>query len=164
MRNNWFLFSNLDIDGGYSNIFPADPNLSQGLGAEFLSHSNHFITSGSLALQETFSCISKFAGTLFIWSSTRSNFNIFRKLSRSSRGSIPRSNLFSTQIKHAISSRQEPFWLHFAAGADAGSGIPVFFAKLASSTLRFLEKQVQKHPTFSVLSLAAALIPPFDNL
>lgn len=175
MRNNWFFFLNLDIDGGYRHIFPTNPNFSQGFGAQFLSqfgslvdvslyHTNHFITCESLALQETLSYISKFAGTLFIWSSTRSNFNIFRKLSRNSQGTNPRNNLSSTQIKHATSSRQKPFRLHFGPGSDVESGIPVFFAKIVSSTLRFLWKQVQQNQAFPVLSLAAALVPPFDNL
>jgi len=175
MRNSWLFFTNLDIDGGYQYIFPTETNLSQGFEAQFFlqfgslvdisfHHSNHFITSGSLALQETLSCISKFAGTLFIWSSTRSNFNIFRKLSRNARGSSQRNNPSSTHIKHVTSSRQKPSRLHFGSGSDAGSGVPVFFAKLASSTLSFLWKQVQKNRAFPVLSLAAALVPPFDNL
>lgn len=174
MRNNWFFFTNLDIDGGYQHIFPADPNLSQGFGAQFLSqfgslvdvsvyHTNHFITSGNLALQETLSYISKFAGTIFIWSSTRSNFNIFRKLSSNLRGTNPTNNLSSTLIEHVTASRQKPFRLHFGPGSDLGSGIPVFFAKIASSIFRFLGKQVKCHP-FPVLSLAASLVPPFDNL
>ena len=175
MWNSWLFFTNLDIDLGYQYIFPTETNLSHGFGAQFLSqfgslvdisspHYNHFITSGSLALQETLSCISKFAGTLFIWSSSRSNFNLFRKLSRNSRGSSQRNKLSSRQIKHVNSSRQKPSRLHFGSGSDAGSVVPVFFAKLASSTLSFLWKQVRKNQAFPVLSLAAALIPPFDNL
>lgn len=174
MRNNWLFFTNLDVDAGYQHL-PIDPNLSQGFGAQFLSqfgslvdislcHSNHFISSGSLALQETMSCVSKFAGAFFIWSSTRSNSNIFRRLSRNSHGSSQRNNLSSAQIKHASSSRQKPSRLLCGSGSDDGFGFPVFITKLASSVISFLWKQVQNNQAFPVISLAAALIPPFDHL
>lgn len=175
MRADWLFFTNLDIDGGFQNMCPTEPNLSQGFGSQFLlqfgslvdnslHHSNHFITSGGLALQDTLSCISKFAGTFFIWSSSRSNFNVFRRLSKISRGPSQRNNLPCTQIEHVSSLRQNPSVLHFGFGPDGGPGFLAFISKLASSALSFLWKQVHNNQAFPVLSLAAALVPPFDNL
>lgn len=171
MPNNWLFFSNLDTDGGYHDLLSSKPNLTQGLGAHFLSHfgsildisfnhSNQFIESGSSALQESFSFLSKAAGTIFIWSSTKSKSNKFSKLSRNSQGSCNGKKVSSSaQYKLDTALGHKPSMVEFGFGSEAA-----IFTKLASSTLNFLYKQVRKNHAFTILSLAVALVPPFDNL
>nr|QBF29384.1 chalcone isomerase [Crocus sativus] len=175
MRNNWVFFTSFDIDGGGHYTFPTDSQLSQGFGANLLSHfsslvdlslhhSSHFVNSGSLALQEAFSCMSKFAGAFVLWSSTRPNSNIPRKSSSKPRGSTSRNYQSSAPIKHVTASRKGPVELLFSSGSDAGFATPMVFAKLARSAFWHLWKHVEQNKFFPVLSLSAALVPPFDNL
>ncbi|KAH7655419.1 Chalcone isomerase protein [Dioscorea alata] len=170
MRNSWLFLTNLDFDGGYRYSGPID--FSEGLGGHLLSHfyslvdntlchSSHFCTAGSSAVQEAFCCISKYAGALFLWLSASSKSNVFRNLSGgNSHGSRPRNVHSSMQIKHVSSCRKHPFGFHFGPPSSAGPAIQFFFTKVAGSTIKRLWKEVEALP---VLSLAAAIIPPFDN-
>lgn len=172
MRNNWIFFTNLDLDGGYQYSFPAESQFLQGFGAHLLSqfgslvdlsfnHSTHFVSSGSLAFQEAYNCISKFAGAFVLWYSNRPN--ILCKFSSKPLGS--RNYLSSSPIKHVTSSRQSPAGMFFGYGSDAGYAAEMFFVNLARSTMWHLWKQVEQNKSaFPILSLAAALIPPFNNL
>ncbi|KAG1334305.1 putative pre-rRNA-processing protein ESF1 [Cocos nucifera] len=175
MKNNWLFFTNVDIDGECPYIFPTEFQLSQGFGLNILSQfgslvdssfhrSNQIYVSGSLALQEAFSCMSKFAGALFVWISTGSNSNLLRKLSGNGYGSSSTFNQSCTKIKHFTCSSRNLAGLHSGSGSNNELAIPVLLAKFVNSTIGRMWKEVEQHRAFSVLSLAAALIPPFDNI
>lgn len=116
-------------------------------------------------LQEAFRFISKFAGSLSIWLSTQSDFNLLHKVPADVFGSIPSHSESCAQIKRVASSRQNLAALHFVFGSDNKYAIKAYLTKLASSTLSFFCEEVRVHHGFGlpILSLAAAFIPPFDN-
>lgn len=165
----------MNLDDGSPHIFSMDSNMLEGFGVNYLSHlcsivefsllnSNHLVSSGSIALKEAFGCISKFAGALFVWLSTGSNHSSGRKISRNiSRGSNVTNHQVLFQIKH-ITCTNKIKGLHFFSGSDLQSAIPFVFSKFANSTTRRLWKEFGQCQAFSVLSLAAAVIPPFENL
>ncbi|KAF8401092.1 hypothetical protein HHK36_014395 [Tetracentron sinense] len=172
MRNSWFFF--MDLDGGSPYIFPTEPPVSHSFGGHLLSQISSIVDSslyqsrylyvpGSLALQEALNCISKFVGALF-WFSCGSNSNLNRKLSGNPHGSKPRSCKSCTQVKHIISCRNNLARLHFRSKSKGESAIPIGFSKFVSSTMRHLFKEAELLQSFPVLSLASALIPPFDSL
>lgn len=175
MKNSWLFFTNVDIDGECPYTFPTEFQLSQGFGLNILSQfgslvdssfhrSNQIYVSGSLALQEAFSFMSKFTGALFVWISTGSNSNLLRKLSGNAYGSNSIFNQSCTQIKHFTCSSQNLAGLHAGSGSNNELAIPVLLAKFVNSTIGRMWKEVEQHHAFSVLSLAAALIPPFENM
>ncbi|XP_008786652.2 fatty-acid-binding protein 2 isoform X2 [Phoenix dactylifera] len=173
MKNSWLFLTNLDVDGECPYIFPTEFQLSEGFGllSQFGSlvdssfhRSNQIYVSGSLALQEAFSCISKFSGALFVWLSTGSNSNLLRKLSGNAHGSNSIFSQSCTQIKHFTSSSQNLARLHSGSGSNNEFAIPVLLAKFVNSTIGRMWKEVEQHHACSVLSLAAALIPPFGNI
>ncbi|XP_020582442.1 fatty-acid-binding protein 2 isoform X2 [Phalaenopsis equestris] len=165
----------MNFDDGNPHIFSMDSNVLNGFGVNYLSHlcslvdfsllnSNHLVISGSGALQEAFNCISKFAGALFIWLSTCSNPGRGRKILRSiSRGSNIKNHKACSEIKHIARTNKIKI-LPFFSGADLHSVIPFVFSKFANSTATRLWKEFGSCQAFPVLSLAAALVPPFENL
>lgn len=159
----------MNFDNGSSYNFFMDRNISEGFGVNCLSHlcsfvdlslhnSNHLVSSGSIALQEAFGYLSKFAGALFIWISTGSNPNSGRKMSANM---SHESNLKNHQVCHHVNRVNG---LHFLFGLELQSAIPFIFGKFTNSTARRLLKEFGQYQIFPVLSLAAALIPPFENL
>lgn len=173
MRNNWLFLP--DFDGGSPYIFPADQFVSHGLGGHIFSQITSFVDSsfyqsgylhvpGSVALQEAFNCISKFAGALLFWFSSGPSSNISHNSLGNSHGSRPGSCKSSTQIKH-ITSRGHYFTrFRFSSRSKGKSFSPVTFGMISSSMLGNLFREVGKFESLPVLSLAAALIPPFRNL
>ncbi|KAL0909702.1 hypothetical protein M5K25_020593 [Dendrobium thyrsiflorum] len=165
----------MNLDDGNRYIFSMDSNMLEGFGVNYLSHlcplvdfsllnSNHLVSSGSIALHEAFSCVSKFAGALFFWLSTSSNSSSGHKMSRVvSRGSNVKNHQVCPQIKH-ITCTNKIKGLHFFSVSDLQSAVPLVFSKFANSTTRKLWKEFGQFQAFPVLSLAAALIPPFENL
>ncbi|XVF89011.1 hypothetical protein PTKIN_Ptkin19aG0097100 [Pterospermum kingtungense] len=151
MQNNWFFF--MDLDGGGSpHILPMEPFVSNGLGAHLLSqfssfvdsslhHSKHLYVPGSLAFREAFSCMSKFAGALLFWFSGT-----------------------SAKVKHIASCKNNVEGFHFASESRGQFVTPFVFGKISSYAIRHLFGKVEALQSFPLLSLAAALIPPFDNL
>ncbi|KAL1552295.1 fatty-acid-binding protein 2-like [Salvia divinorum] len=94
MGTNWLFFA--EPDGNLGGILPIDPILPHNLGAHWISHvaslvdnSRHLLAPGSMALQEAFSCMSKFAGALVIWCARGSNVNVKSKLKYSRMSAIP---------------------------------------------------------------------------
>lgn len=155
MRNSWLFFINLDFNGACPDIIPID---------SYIYNSRYFHISGSVALQEAFSCISKFAGTLLFWISRGPNSNVRRKLSHNPQGSRPANCQSSSQAKHIMSGKHGHMGLCFASRSIAESATNVFFGKIMNSTIRHLQKEVEQLQSLPMLSLAAALVPPFENL
>ncbi|XP_047327821.1 fatty-acid-binding protein 2-like [Impatiens glandulifera] len=153
MRHNWSVF--LDPDGGSSPyILPADPIVSHSfellcqigsLVNNSINNSRYLYSHGSLALQEALSCISKFAGTLLLWCASRSNSNFCHGLSRNS------STVQSTTITSTRNNNLLGFRFDFNSKGEISNPV-------------ILGNGAQEFYSFPIFSLAAALIPPFDNI
>lgn len=166
MGNNWLFL--IDPDGSSSGLFPMDPFLPHNTGPQWLSHitsmvdnSRHLYVPGSLALQEAFNCMSKFAGAVVIWFASGSNSNINRKLPGDHLGSQSRCSSNSVRVKHISSVR------HDFTGKSKyirASAIPVVFKKITSFAMKHLCKEVHWLQSFPMLSLAAAIVPPITNM
>ncbi|KAK2989429.1 hypothetical protein RJ640_018747, partial [Escallonia rubra] len=159
----------MDFEGASLNPFPIEPLATHHFLSQISSfvdnyHSRYLYVPGSLALQEAFNCISKFAGGLFLWFASGSNSNINRNLPGSSHASNPRSCKASAQLNHVNSSRQtfKGFCCSFRIRGE--SSIPVFLGKISRFTMRQLCKEAKQLQSLHVLSLAAALVPPLDNI
>ncbi|XP_057957770.1 fatty-acid-binding protein 2 isoform X2 [Malania oleifera] len=173
MHNSWFFF--MDLDGGSPYIVPTDPLNSYGIGSRLFSHfasfadnsiyqSQYLHVPGSVALQEAFNCISKLAGALVFWFSSSSNYNTGQKLSGNSHGSKPPSCKASTQVKSISSTTHSLNGFCFKFRSSGQSVTPVLFNKISKFTMRHLCREAEWLQSFPVLSLAAALVPPFKNV
>ncbi|KAG8375769.1 hypothetical protein BUALT_Bualt10G0134700 [Buddleja alternifolia] len=162
MGNNRLFF--IESDGGSSGIFPMDPLLPHHLLCQitsFVDNSRYFYVHGSLALQEAFSCMSKFAGALVLWFAGGSNSSINKKFLGDH---IGYHSSTSTQVKHISSVRHDFRGFFWKSRYRRKSAIPVLFSKISSSAMKQLCKDAEWLHSFPVLSLAAALVPPFTNL
>lgn len=175
MRNTWLFF--MDLDGGGSPyIFPLEPFVSYGFGAHLFSqfssfldsslyHSKHLYVPGSLAFREAFSCMSKFTGAILFWFSSMSTSKLSRDISSGNqRGLESRSCESSALVKHLFSCKNNLAGCRFASDSRGLFGTPLVFGKISSYAMRsfFGEAEALRH--IPLLSLAAALIPPLDNL
>ncbi|CAK9153053.1 unnamed protein product [Ilex paraguariensis] len=170
MPNNWLFF--MDLDGGSSNMLPMDPLVPHTLGAHLLSHISSFVDSslyharflyapGSLALREAFNSVSKFAGALLFWFASGSNSNINRPLSGNS-ASDNKSYNSLRQVKQISSTRHNLKGFHY--NSRLKGVVPMIFGKVSSFTVGKLCKQAEQLQYLPLLSLAAALVPPLDNV
>jgi hypothetical protein len=169
MRNNWSFF--MDPEGGSSDIFPMDPLVPHGFGVHFLSHVASFIDNsrylyvpGSLALQETFNFVSNFAGALLVWLSSGSNSNLGHRISGSPDGSHPSNFKSNAQVKRAASCMQNFTGFFLYHRAKGKCGIPFILGKISRFSVKQFCKDADHLRSLPVLSLAAALVPPFDNV
>ncbi|XP_017639026.1 fatty-acid-binding protein 2-like isoform X1 [Gossypium arboreum] len=175
MRNTWLFF--MDLDGGGSPyIFPLEPFVSNGFGAHLFSqfssfldsslyHSKHLYVPGSLAFREAFSCMSKFTGAILFWFSSMSTSKLSRDISSGNQcGLESRSCESSALVKHLFSCKNNLAGCRFASDSRGLFGTPLVFGKISSFAMRsfFGEAEALRH--IPLLSLAAALIPPLDNL
>lgn len=174
MRNNWLFF--MDLDGGSPYIFPMEPFVSNGLGAHLFSqfssfvgislyHSKHLYVPGTLAFPEAFSCMSKFTGAILFWFSSMSTSKLSRDISSGNqRGLESRGCEPSALVKHIFSCKNNLAGYRFASDSRGLFASPLVFGKISSYAMRsfFGEAEALRH--IPLLSLAAALIPPLDNL
>ncbi|KAE8665292.1 Fatty-acid-binding protein 2 [Hibiscus syriacus] len=170
MPNNWFFF--MDLDGGSPHIFPMENFVSSGLGVHLFSlfssfvdsslyHSKQLYVPGSLAFPEAFSCMSKFTGAVLFWFSTMSTSRLSRDISSGNqRGGCKSSAL----VKHIASCKNNIPGFCFSSDSRGLSATPLFIGKISSYAMTnfFGEAEALQH--IPLLSLAAALIPPLDNL
>ncbi|XWS17580.1 hypothetical protein CRYUN_Cryun33cG0079200 [Craigia yunnanensis] len=166
----------MDLDGGSPYIFPMEPFVSDGLGAQLFSQFSSFVDSslyqsknlyvpGSLAFRESFSCMSKFAGALLFWFSGTSTSNLTRDISAGNqRGLKSGSCKPSAQVKHIASCKNNLAGFHFASESRGQSATPLVFGKISSYAVRHFFGKAEALQSFPLLSLAVALIPPFDSL
>ncbi|KAI3882837.1 hypothetical protein MKX03_016633 [Papaver bracteatum] len=106
------------------------------------------IVFGSLAVHQVFSHISKFAGALLLSIASGSN-------------SISQNNVSgNSHSRHRVTG------FRFCSGSTAIFNSPALFATSMNSTMRHVLKEVDNHirTSFPVLSLAASLVPPLNNL
>ncbi|KAI3914322.1 hypothetical protein MKW98_014929 [Papaver atlanticum] len=136
MRNNGFLF--MDFDGVSPYVLPAKP-----------------IVFGSLAVQEAFNHISKFAGAVIFLCASGSNL-----ISHDEVSGNPHCRLSQPTTRYNVAGMK--FYLRSKAESDS----PVLLTTLMNSTMKHVLGEIDHLTRTSspVLSLAAALVPPFDNL
>jgi hypothetical protein len=172
MRNNWLFF--MDLDGSSRDIFPIEPLVLHNYGGHLFSQISSFVDNsiyqsrnlyapGSIALREAFSCVSKLAGALLFWVSSTSTSNLTQDIASSSHGPEPKSCASSTQVKHIISSRQNLAGFRFIR-SKGKSSTPLRFDKISSFMMKLMSREAKRLQSYPLLSLAAALVPPFDNL
>jgi hypothetical protein len=172
MRNNWLFF--IDLDGSSQDIFPIEPLVLHNYGGNLFSQISSFVDNsiyqsrnlyapGSLAVREAFNCVSKLAGALLFWISSTSTSNLTRDIASSSNGSKPKSCESSTRVKNIISSRHNLAGFHYIR-SKGKSAIPVRFDKISSFMMKLMSREAKRLQSYPLLSLAAALVPPFDNL
>ncbi|KAG9457307.1 hypothetical protein H6P81_001815 [Aristolochia fimbriata] len=153
MRFNWLFFPILDLDDGSKCIIPTEFDLYPG---------SFFHVPGSLALQEVFCCISKVAGALLFCVSGSSNIRSKHSLSHKGNGST--NSHFYSQAKQSSPLMSERLVLQFKAGGSAESAPPFYIGGILSCALRNLRREVEQFQSFPFLALAAAIVPPFDNV
>ncbi|KAE8735283.1 Fatty-acid-binding protein 2 [Hibiscus syriacus] len=170
MPNNWLFF--MDLDGGSPHIFPAETFVSSGFGVDLFSqfssfvdnslhHSKQLYVPGSPAFQGAFSCMSKFTGVVLFWFSTMSTSKLSRDISSGNqRGSCESSAL----VKHIASCKNNISGFCFASDSRGLQAAPLFIGKISSYAMRNFFGEVEALQRIPLLSLAAALIPPLDNL
>lgn len=154
MRDNWQIF--IESDGG-------DPLMPHGFGGHWLFHISSFIDNsrylyvpGSLALQEALNCVSKFAGAVALWLASGSNSKINRNIPGDIFGSHSRCSRISTQVK----SSTQLFWKTRSRRKSANQ---FSFGKISSFALKQICREVEQLQSFPMLTIAAALVPPFTN-
>lgn len=173
MRNNWFFF--MDLDGESQYMFPLEPLLSQGFGANLFSQLSSFVDNplhqsrflhvpGTMAFQEALNGMSKLAGGLIFWFTSASSSNLSRQISGNQRSPRPGSCKSPAQVKNSTSTRHDLAGLGFGSISKGESSHPVVFSKISNFVMRLLHREAERLQSFPVLSLAAALIPPFGNL
>lgn len=157
--------------GGSSNAFPMDPLVPCSFNTHFLSHivsfvdnSRYLYVHGSLVLQETFSCFSKVAGALVIWFARGSNFNVGHKILGKQIGSNPSYCKCDNQLKHTTSQGQKFKGIFDNCRCDVKLGMHSILGKISSFSMKRFYMEAEKLCSFPVFSLAAALVPPFNNL
>ncbi|RWR95893.1 fatty-acid-binding protein 2 isoform X2 [Cinnamomum micranthum f. kanehirae] len=157
MRICWLFFTNLDFNGGYQapDIVPIESHIY---------NSRYFDLPGSFALQEAFSCFSKFAGALLFWISGGQNSNGPHKLSRNPHGSRYGNRQACIQGKHITSYRHSIMGLRIGSRSRVESFTNVLFSKIVNSTIGNLWKDVGQLESLPIFSLAAAFVPPYENL
>ncbi|KVG40999.1 Chalcone isomerase [Cynara cardunculus var. scolymus] len=125
-------------------------------------HSRHWYRPGSVALEETFSCISKFTGTVLQWCASGSNSNISHKVSDCSHGSFPKRCEFS-QTSYVFSTKLDLPRI-FCNYRKNALQIPEFFNKFSRFAIRQLLGRAKELQFIPALSLAGNLVPPLDNI
>lgn len=164
MRNHWFFL--MDLDGAFPHLPSADPVISNTLAprlfsivASFVEKSTHDVVPGSLALSETVNWFSKFAGALIVWCSGSSNPNMRGKLLDSD-ACGPGRYTSLRQVKNFTSCKRSLVGFNFNWWFKSKSTV----RKASSFSIRHHFRIPGKLQSLPMLSLAAALVPPFDNI
>ncbi|KAL2545164.1 Fatty-acid-binding protein 2 [Forsythia ovata] len=165
MGNNWMF---VEPDGG-SGGFSMDPLVPHVSGhwlfhvSSFIDNSRYLYIPGSLALEEAFNCVSKFAGSVLLWFASGSNSHINNKISGDHIGSSS-SCKASRQVKRNYSNKCDFSGFFWKSRYKGESAVPVVFGKISRFTLNKLFKEAERLQSLPALSLAAALVPPFTNV
>ncbi|CAJ1972910.1 unnamed protein product [Sphenostylis stenocarpa] len=111
---------------------------------------------GNFAIEEAFGHVSRFAGAFMVWLSRASSSNVARSL----RG-FPPLRFGTAQVK-AVSTNARLFGFPFRS--ERKSFVSVKLGKISSLAMKMIWREAKRLRSFPVLSLAAALVPPFQNL
>ncbi|XP_022756381.1 fatty-acid-binding protein 2-like [Durio zibethinus] len=109
--------------------------------------------------------MSKFANALLFWFSSTSTSNLSRDISvGNQRGLKSGGCRSSAQVKHIASCKNNLAGFHFASESRGQSATPLVLDKISSYAMKHFLGEAEALHSSLLLSLAAALIPPFDNL
>ncbi|TKY57997.1 Fatty-acid-binding protein 2 [Spatholobus suberectus] len=167
MNNDWFwlpsLYSDPDIST-YLEPFVFRNSLRSHFLHSLVDGSRSFYVPGSLALEDAFGHVSKFAGALLLWLSRASSSNVARNLARSLRASPPpRFGIGSSGAQVKTVSNVRVFGFPFRSRRK--SCAPARLGRISSLAMRMIWREAKRfRSSFPVLSLAAAMVPPFQNL
>ncbi|KAJ4708918.1 fatty-acid-binding protein 2-like [Melia azedarach] len=161
MRNNWFL---MDFDGGDPYFLPTEFFLTRSFGVHLFSQSSYLHVPGSQTLQEALNCISKFTGAFLFWFTSGSSSNLSRRITGNQHGSTTGICKSSAQVKQITSAGHKLAGFRFGSGSESEYASPVVFSKVSSNAIKILFREGKGLQSSSVLSLAAAVIPPFGNV
>ncbi|XP_026430146.1 fatty-acid-binding protein 2-like isoform X2 [Papaver somniferum] len=127
-----------------------------------LYHSKCLSSTGTSVIREALDCIFKFTGALIFPFASGAKSKLHRNLSGDQHGSKHRNHQFCLQGKQIYPRNL----MEFKFGSESRSKSDPFaiLSNFLASTIRCILNDVQQLPLFPVLSLASALIPPFDNL
>lgn len=138
------------IDGDWDPLMPCN----------FISHisfildgSRNFCVPATQALQEALTGFSKYAGALLLSFATGSN----------SRGNNTRSRM-SIQTQQTTPTTHNFMQLLWQSRCKGKITIPIIFRKISKFNWNKMCKEAKHLQSIPLLSLAAALVPPFDNL
>ncbi|KAJ7966351.1 fatty-acid-binding protein 2-like [Quillaja saponaria] len=170
MTSNW-LFS-INPDGVAPDIFPLEPFPLNNFGGHIISQITSFVDNsvyhscvpGTLALQDAFNCLSKFAGALIVWFCSGSSSNITQDIAGSAHNSKLGNCNASMKVKHITTVRHKLAGFRFHYVSKRESNPPLALGKISSFAIKLLLGETKRFQSYPVLSLAAALIPPFQNL
>ncbi|KAK8974931.1 hypothetical protein V6N11_066472 [Hibiscus sabdariffa] len=166
----------MDFDGGSPDIFPMETFVSSGLGFHLFSqyssfvdnslyHSKQLFVPGSLAFREAFSCVSKFTGVVLCWFSTMSASKLSGDISSGNQRRLKSGSCkCSALVKHIASCENNIARFCFASDSRGLSASPLVIGKISSYAMRNFFGEVEALQHIPLLSLAAVLIPPLDNL
>ncbi|KAI3997482.1 hypothetical protein MKX01_008089 [Papaver californicum] len=170
MRNR-FVF--MDQDGRATYKSPTEYRLRHSCGDHLLCqitslvdsslyHSKCMSSTGTSVIREALDCIFKFTGALVFPFASGAKSKLHHNLSGDQHGSKHKNHQSCLQRKQKFPRSLMAF--KFASESRSESDPFVILSNFLASTIRCLQNDVQQLPLFPVLSLAAALIPPFDKL
>lgn len=145
MKNDWLSWMDSD-----PNLFPFEPFFF------FLDNSKTFYESS--AIEEAFGRVSKFAGALLFWFSGGGGGG--GSLRFGGGGGFGNVNL---KVKPVITNNVAPRF-GFGFGSKRKTCERVSLGKISSFVVRLFWREAKRIQSFPVLSLAAALVPPIQNL
>ncbi|KAK7377080.1 hypothetical protein VNO80_02500 [Phaseolus coccineus] len=113
---------------------------------------------GSFAIGEAFGHVSRFAGAFLVWLSRASSFNVARSL----RGSPPPPPRFGSAQVKAVATNVRLFGFPFRSKRKSFASVKL--GKVSSLAMKMIWSEAKRLRSLPLLSLAAALVPPFQNL
>ncbi|KAI3994972.1 hypothetical protein MKX01_019786 [Papaver californicum] len=170
MRNR-FVF--MDHDGRSTYKSPTEYRLRHSCGDHLLCqitslvdsslyHSKCMSSTGTSVIREALDCIFKFTGALVFPFASGAKSKLHHNLSGDQHDSKHKNHQSCLQGKRKFPRNLMAF--KFGSESRSESDPFAILSNFLVSTIRCLQNDVQQLPLFPVLSLAAALIPPFDNL
>ncbi|KAF7830409.1 fatty-acid-binding protein 2 [Senna tora] len=170
MKNDWL--SSMGSDGFYPDIFSLEPFVFHNIGTQLFSQlhsfadnslyqSRNFFVPGNLALEEAFNRVSGLAGAFLVWFCSGSSTKVAQDIAGSQFGNAGGASM---QVKPISSVRHNLVGFHFSFRSERKYTAPVALAKISSFASGLLWREVKRLQSYPVLSLAAALVPPIQNL
>ena len=171
MRNDWLYPMGSDPLYPDSLFFSLEPFVVNNFIGSNLLHSlvENSRSFGSVALNDAFCRVSRIAGALLLWFTSASSSNLAQDIAGSFNGGTRIGNGVVATTASSMKVKPVPF-----VRSDDGFGFgfrskrkgfsAVSLGKISSFTMRLIWREAKRFQSFPVLSLAAALVPPIQNL
>ncbi|CAK8569880.1 unnamed protein product [Lathyrus sativus] len=160
MKNDWLPWMDSDPD-----LFPLEPFINNFLHSHFLQsfiqNSRTFYVPGASAIEETFGRVSKIAGAVLFWASGGGSSVCGGSLRFGGGSGNVNMNM---KVKPVIGNNVVGFGFPFGFKSKRKSSERVSLGKISSSVVRLFWREAKRIQSYPVLSLAAALVPPIQNL